>query len=72
MDNIQQVIVNEHIEDLRREAESLRAERRMRHPTGDGDRAGGAANAPDRPARVRLGHWLIGVGMAVAGPRQRV
>jgi hypothetical protein len=59
MQDLQQIIVNEHIGDLRREAEAQRSERRMRHRTREGDSEG---------ARVRLGHWLIGVGTAVAGP----
>ncbi len=69
MQTIQQIIVNDHIDDLRREAESLRTERRMRHRTRDGDGSGTSnqAQAGRRPARVRLGHWLIGVGLAVSG-----
>ena len=56
MQSLQEVIVNEHINDLRREAESLRMEQRIRHRTRDGD-----------GARVRLGHLLIGIGLALSG-----
>ena len=74
MDQVQHVIVNDRIGDLRREADSLRTERRMRHHTRDGDGDGGtseiAVHQEHTPARVRLGHWLIGVGTAVAGSRQ--
>ncbi len=59
MQDQQMIIVNEHINDLRREAEARRGARRMRHRTRDGDGEG---------ARVRIGRWLIGVGLAVAGP----
>lgn len=74
MEDLQQIIVNEHIGDLRREAESLRLERDVANRTRDGDgREGSAAGPePDRQgARVRLGHWLIDVGSAVAGHRQQ-
>jgi hypothetical protein len=67
MEESQQIFVNEHIDDLRREAESLRSERRVRHRTRDGDGSGTAAHTDPRGARVRLGHWLIGIGTAVAG-----
>jgi len=71
MDQLQQVIVNDRIGDLRREADSLRTERRMRHHTRDGDGGTSGAVVPQEhtPARVRLGHWLIGLGSAVAGSR---
>jgi hypothetical protein len=61
MEDIQQIIVNERIDDLRRDT----AARRMRD-TSDGDRAG-APPGGVRAVRVRLGEWLIGVGTAVAG-----
>jgi hypothetical protein len=56
MEDLHQMIVNERIGDLRREAESIRIERRVRDGTHTGD-----------GARVRLGNWLIGVGLAVSG-----
>ena len=71
MDQVQHLIVSEHISDLHREAESLRTERRMRHHTRDGDGTPTEAHADHKPARVRLGRWLIGVGAAVAGTRQQ-
>jgi hypothetical protein len=74
MEDLQQMIVNEHIGDLRREAESIRTERRVNHRTRDGDGGKGSETVPEgdrEGARVRLGHWLIGVGIAVAGHRQQ-
>jgi hypothetical protein len=69
MQTLQEFIVNEHIDDLRREAELLRTERRMRHRTRLGvatlDATGNASIR--RPVRVRLGQWLIGIGTAVSG-----
>lgn len=69
MKTLQEFIVSEHIDGLRREAEQLRTERRIRQRTrdDDGTRAGRRAQAGSRPARVRLGHWLIGIGLAVSG-----
>ena len=61
MEDLQQIIVNEHIHDLRHDAEV----RRLRDPSRDdpgGDGGGGMA-----AARTRIGEWLIGVGNAVAG-----
>ena len=62
MEEIQQIIVNEHIDELRHDAEA----RRIRGDTRDDDSSvappgGGPA------ARVRLGRWLIWVGTALAG-----
>ena len=70
MEDVQQIIVNEHIGDLLREAERLRSERSVtdQENVGDCDDAQVlAVPADQRGARVRLGHWLIGVGTAVAG-----
>lgn len=50
---MQQIIVADHIAELRCEAARLRTERLLR-PARD-------------PARVRLGHWLMTVGATVAG-----
>ena len=71
MEELQRISVNDHIGDLLREGSSLRAERlarenRLPH-TGPAVAGGRAGDHP--PARVRLGHWLIGVGTAVAGTR---
>ena len=52
MEDIQQIIVNEHIDDLRHDAEA----RRLRDPSGDDDP--GTARTPAAwrsPARVRSG-----------------
>ncbi len=62
MEDLQQIIVNERIDDLRRDAEASR----MRDAHGEDDRAG-APPGGAWAARVRLGKWLIGVGTAVAG-----
>jgi hypothetical protein len=62
MEDIQQIIVNQRIDELRHDADA----RRMRGDRDDGD----STDAPPggaRAARVRLGQWLIGVGTAVAG-----
>ena len=70
MEDLQQLIVNEHIGDLLREAERLRSERAVtdQEKAADCDDAQALAVRADRHgARVRLGHWLIGVGTAVAG-----
>ena len=66
MEDLRRIVVNEHLADLRREADALRATRRVPYHTRDGDPE--CIEGPDdQPARVRLGHWLIGVGIAVAG-----
>ena len=68
MEDIRRIIVNEHIVDLRRDAEGVAGPPRWApHIT-----AGMATHrAPRCPTvgrrRVRLGHWLIGLGTAVAG-----
>ncbi len=62
MEDIQQIIVNEHMDELRHDAEA----RRLRDPSGDDDPGGTDAGGLGA-ARVRLGEWLIGVGTAVAG-----
>lgn len=66
MEDLRQIIVNEHLAELRRDADALRVTRRVPNHTRDGDPACGEA-PESQPARVRLGHWLIGVGTAVAG-----
>ena len=69
MEDPQRIHVNDHIGDLLREGDSLRAERDARESrlphTGPAVAGGRAGDHP--PARVRLGHWLIGLGSAVAG-----
>jgi hypothetical protein len=66
MEDLRRIIVNEHLADLRRDAEAVRVTRRVPHHTRDGDPAI-CETSDGRPARVRLGHWLIGLGTAVAG-----
>ena len=73
MDRTHYAIVRDRINDLLREGEALRAERRMRGTDRRSDEdVGGSAgrHGPGRrPARVRLGHWLIGVGGTLAGTK---
>jgi hypothetical protein len=63
MEDLQQILVNEHIGDLRRDAAGMRAESRIRNRTGDAE----VVTSRGDGARVRVGNWLIGVGTAVAG-----
>jgi hypothetical protein len=67
-------LVREHIDDLLREAAVLRAERlEAEHRAAMGRAQAHRATATRvrtrvlRPARVRLGRWLVAVGWAVAG-----
>jgi hypothetical protein len=60
-------LVRDHIDDLFREGEALRAERQEAEHRAITDRHLGARAGGLRPARVRLGRWLVGVGWAVAG-----
>jgi hypothetical protein len=66
MEDLRRIIVNERIADLRRDADALRVARRVPNHNRDGDPACGEV-PESQPARVRLGHWLIGVGTGVAG-----
>ena len=73
MFQMQQALVTEHINDLYRDGAVLRAARRAqsadRLSDDDVGRTDGARRTAERRGvRVRLGHWLIGVGTAVAGP----
>ena len=61
MEDIQKIIVNEHMDEMRHDAEV----RRLRDPSRDGPEADGRGGVA--AARIRLGAWLIGVGTAVAG-----
>ena len=61
MEDIQKIIVNEHMAEMRHDAEV----RRLRDPSRDGPEADGRGGVGT--ARIRLGAWLIGVGTAVAG-----
>ena len=67
MRTLQQIMVDEHIGDLRRDAESLREERRIRQRTHDGDGPKIGDHSEPGAARVRVGQWLIGLGEAVSG-----
>ncbi|MFL5726390.1 MAG: hypothetical protein ACJ765_01050 [Chloroflexota bacterium] len=68
-DNLHQNLVDDHISALRHEGERLRAERlaREQRTTQAGPAVAGGRAGDHRPARVRLGRWLIDVGTAVAG-----
>jgi hypothetical protein len=59
MDQVQQILVADHIHDLEHEAAALRAER-ARDVVA-------APRATGTGPRRRLGRWLIGVGEAIAG-----
>ena len=69
MEDLQQIMVGDHIDDLYREGDALRAERLERdHSPGPHGAPPGVPTRNGRPpARVRVGRWLIGVGSAVAG-----
>jgi hypothetical protein len=59
MEEMQQILVHEHIHELQHEAMALRAERaRDARATPRGTGSG---------PRGRVGRWLIGVGEAIAG-----
>jgi hypothetical protein len=66
-------LVRDHIDDLLREGDVLRVERQL---AAHRSLAGAAAPAATRsrlrvvrPARIRIGRWLVGLGWAVAGTR---
>jgi hypothetical protein len=65
-------LVRDHIDDLLREGDVLRGERQLAAhrsltegavPAATGGRRFGVV----RPARIRVGRWLVGIGWAVAG-----
>ena len=67
-------LVREHTDDLLREGAILRAERvEARHRSSIASATAGSPSFTQagagvlRPARVRLGRWLVAVGWAVAG-----
>lgn len=67
-------LVREHIDDLLREGAMLRAERVEAEYRSTIALAAAGSSSPARvgagvlrPARVRLGRWLVAVGWAVAG-----
>lgn len=71
MEELQRHLVRDHIRELHREADARRtATPRAADATSDEDlrpAVRGPAVHATAPVRVRLGHWLIGVGFAVAG-----
>jgi hypothetical protein len=62
MEDIQKIIVDGRMDEMRHDAEV----RRLRDPswTDPGEDGGRAVGA----TRTRIGEWLIGVGTAIAGP----
>ena len=67
-------LVREHIDDLLREGAMLRAERvEAEHRSSIASATAGGESPTQvrarvlRPARIRLGRWLVTVGWAVAG-----
>jgi len=69
MDELQRIQLDERLAALRHEGDRIRAERlaRERATTQAGPAVAGGRAGDHPPARVRLGHWLIDVGVAVAG-----
>ena len=67
MNMMNQELVTDRIEDLMREGEALRAERFEADHRSLASRPVPTRAGPLRPARIRLGRWLVGVGWAVAG-----
>jgi hypothetical protein len=76
MELLQRHIVEDHIYDLRREADARRTARLADGHDERSDEDVGTALRPHAhrpsPVRVRFGHWLIGLGAAVAGSDDRV
>ncbi|MBA2720891.1 MAG: hypothetical protein H0U52_16865 [Chloroflexi bacterium] len=70
MIDLQQAAVADHIAELIREGEALRAERTRDHLRQHGAATDEALAHPiDLPSRrVRLGRWLVAFGEAIAGP----
>ena len=69
--DLQAALVADHLADLARDGAALRAERERDHRR---DHATLGTDASDHraelaPRRVRLGHWLVAIGEAVAGSR---
>jgi hypothetical protein len=67
-------LVREHVDDLLREGATLRAERvEAEHRSSIASAAVASPSLTQvgpgvlRPARIRLGRWLVAVGWAVAG-----
>jgi hypothetical protein len=62
-----QDLVSGHIDDLLREGDALRAERKEANLRHAASRSAPDHRTPFRPIRVRLGRWLVAAGWAVAG-----
>jgi hypothetical protein len=69
MDELQRYQLNDRLDALRHEGDRLRAERvaSASGTTQAGPAVAGGRAGDHPPARVRLGHWLIDIGFAVAG-----
>jgi hypothetical protein len=69
MNDLQHVLVDERIAALRRDAAGLRADRQVHAPADatDSDVGPRDCDIERSPARVRVGHWLIGLGNSIAG-----
>ncbi len=59
MKQVQQILVEDHIDGLKREAAALRAERAFH--------ARGAPQPATSGSRQRVGRWLVAAGQAIAG-----
>jgi hypothetical protein len=64
-------LVRDHVNDLLHEGDVLRVERQLAAHRAVADGAAPAAAHTRfgvvRPARIRIGRWLVGIGWAVAG-----
>lgn len=60
-------LVRDHIDDLVREGRTLRAERLEAHHRAATSPGVATRRGVVRPARLRLGRWLVAFGWVVAG-----
>jgi hypothetical protein len=70
--NIQEAFVADHIAALRDEGSALRAERERDHARDDFAEGTDASEHRFEAAsrRVRIGHWLVAFGEAIAGSKR--
>lgn len=70
--NVQEAMVADHIAALQREGAALRAERARDRIRKQAAAVGEAASHPAHlhSRRVRIGHWLVAFGEAIAGSKR--